>query len=215
MKEIQLHSALSLKWFFLSSDLVIILRRKVQDSVNLLLPLPGSILSLYIAAIFSVTVIYLDCYQGISDSLPGCFLTGNPLMTFVCAPPRRFMRCLHFHREQRETSVFPRQCGPEHQREFGDVSLDVRRWRIANAAQAPFVSAWKRKVNSWCSQDAVGCQEVSTGKKTGSVRSHLVPSQMFSHKVVTWHESWKSYKDMKSRCDSDLPSLCVFNTVLF
>ena len=83
-----------------------------------------------------------------------------------------------FTENRGETSVVPRQRSPKHQREFGDVSLDVRRRRIANVGEAPFVSVWKSKVNSWRSQDALGCQEVSTGKKKtqGVRRRHFVPS---------------------------------------
>lgn len=179
-----------IKNVFLYSDLVIIFRGKVRDSVNSFSSSTYLDRFLhYISLQYSLSRWFVWTVIRVFQILSRGVLWQETLwwLLFVL---HRGGSCdaFAFMENRGETSVVPRQRSPEHQQEFGDLWLDVRRRRIANAGKAPFVSVCKRKVNSWWSQDAVGCQEVNTGKKTQRVRRrHLVPSWTFSNKVVTWY----------------------------
>lgn len=94
-----------------------------------------------------------------------------------------------FMENRGKTPVIPRLHSREHHREFGDVSYVVWRWRIANGAEAAFVSVQKHIVNRWCCRtSSAGTDEVNGGKKTQMVRRrHLYPSCMFGNRVATWY----------------------------
>lgn len=138
MSEIQFHLPVSLKMFFSSSDLVIIFNKKVRDSVN---SSPSS--SAWIDSFITYRCNILchgDLFGLLSGHFrfsPGVFCDGKPFDDFcLCSTAAVPALPSLSWRTEGETSVVPRQRSPEHQRGFGDVSLDARRRRIANAGEA-------------------------------------------------------------------------------